>query len=193
MASLAYAQDSGGYEGVVPGKHSEPAHLLGKPGERPARVTWPGFQLMPDGRSRIFIQTTVPVTHDISHHGKRIEVRIKDTKLPGSNNKRRVITKYFNTPVMETKLRKHRRDVIAALILRQDVMPEVSTETANTGYYFIYLTFPAGQYVENPQPPPQPPKETVAPGRKPITLTPASKTAPAPVYRPDLDRERPPP
>lgn len=192
FVSMALAQDNTAYEGVVPGKAEQPAHLLGKPGETPVRVTWPGFQMLPDGRSRIFIQMTGLVSHQVSRTNRRVDVRLKNAKLPGSNNKRRLITRYFNTPVLETRLRARKGDVVVSLQLREAIEPVVSSETGPSGYRFLYLTFPAGKYVENAQ--------TLPPAPVPAAATPAPSTstpkpsAPKPVSRPkpELDAEKPP-
>jgi hypothetical protein len=187
IVSTASAQQDGTYEGVVPGKAADPAHLLGKPGELPVRVTWPGFQLLPDGRSRIFIQMTGLASHEVSRKGQRLEVRLKDTKLPGSNNKRRLITRYFNTPVLETRLRARKGDVVASLQLREPIEPVLSSETAASGYRFLYITFPAGKYVANAQTPP--PASTAS---TPPTSAPTRTSQPSAKPKPELDAEKPP-
>lgn len=186
---MASAQEGGAYEGVVPGKAAEPAHLLGKPGERPVSVTWPGFQLLPDGRSRIFIQMTGLVSHEVSRNGRRLDVRLKNAKLPGSNNKRRLITRYFNTPVLETRLRARKGDVVASLQLREPIEPVLSSETAASGYRFLYITFPAGKYVANAQTPPPAPTATKGATSAPAQ---ASQTKPKSTPKPELDAEKPP-
>lgn len=202
IAIFAHAESGDAYDGVVPGKNADPSHLLGKPGTRPARVTWPGFQMLPDGRSEVFIQTTVPVTYALLRKGKRIELRLVDTKLPGRNNKRRLITKYFQTPVLETRLKKHGRDVIAISMLRDAVDPVVSAETAKTGYYFIHLTFPPQPQAADRSLPSRALETTGGPTRSSDKSSSAkakrtgpqasSPRFPRRPYKPELDRESPP-
>ena len=157
IAALAFgtaqAQDNRGaasstaYQGVVPGSGNDPLHLLGKPGQKPARITWPGFQMFNDGSSRLFVQMTDKVVTIQNPKGKTYELIFSKVVLPGSNNKRALITEYFNTPVLRAKLKKRKQDVVLQVDLRGGASPNVTSEQSSTGYYFVYLNFPAGDYV----------------------------------------------
>src|SRR5688500_2791759 len=63
--SLVRAQS---YEGVAPGSSVVPDGIAAKPGGT-ALITWPGFQMLPSGASRVFVQLTVEVKPELKHVG----------------------------------------------------------------------------------------------------------------------------
>ena len=62
--------DAQAYEGVTPGTDNPPprAQRLNK---RDRVVTWPGFQVLSNGSSRFFVQSTRPVSFDVRKSNKR--------------------------------------------------------------------------------------------------------------------------
>ncbi len=146
------AQD---YGGVVPGAHAGPVNTAPK-GE--ARVTWPGFQVLGDGRTRIFVQTNAPVQPALKRDGSNWIVIIPDVLLPRGNARLPLDTHFFNTPVTSARLRplaarERRRKKIRAsagvsllLQMRAEVTPKLYTEKDASGYFFTYVEFAAGTY-----------------------------------------------
>jgi hypothetical protein len=150
----------GTYMGVKPGGNEAPG-LKVKAGQTPATVTWPGFQMQPDGSSRVFIQTTVPVDPNVSAGGNRVVVDLGDAQVVGPRaNRLPFYTQFFNTPVTSVELTRERKNKRTLLVikLRADVQPRVSSEVAPSGFNFVYFDFPAGQYLANaPTAAPPPP------------------------------------
>ena len=151
----------GTYMGVKPGGNEAPG-IAAKPGQTPAAVTWPGFQMRPDGSSRVFIQTTVPVDPNVAAGGNRVVVDLGDAKIVGPRaNRLPFYTQYFNTPVTSVELVRDRKGKRTQLVikLRADVQPSVSSEVAPSGYNFVYFDFPAGQYLATASATPPPPAQ----------------------------------
>ena len=142
---LALAQN---YNGVAPGSTVVPEHIAGAPGGDPV-VTWPGFQMTPEGGSRIFVQTTIEVKPSLQKDGPNWTVVIPGVALPQGNARLPLDTQYFNTPVKSTKLKAREGGGVAIHIelkSHQGVTPQVRTEKAPTGYFFVYIEFGPGNY-----------------------------------------------
>lgn len=150
----------GTYMGVKPGGDEAPG-LNVRPGTQPATVTWPGFQMQPDGSSRVFLQTTVPVDPGVSAGNRKVVVDLGDAQIVGKTNRLPIYTQYFNTPVTVIELRRNKKQkrTLLVITLRADVQPRVSSEVAQSGFNFVYFDFPAGQYIASapatPAPQPQ--------------------------------------
>ena len=144
-----------GYGGVVPGAHAGP-----QSGSKAvaAQVTWPGFQVLGDGGSRVFVQTNVAVQPELARDGKNWIVTLPGVTLPKGNARLPLDTHFFNTPVASVRMTpvhsagKRRRahqvgtGVTLLLEMRADVTPQLHTEKADDGYFFTYVEFAAGQY-----------------------------------------------
>lgn len=157
----------GSYEGVKPGG-SEAPPVPATPNSTPAQITFPGFQMRPDGSSRVFIQSTAPLAHSMTQQGKLLLIDLGDAKVSGETNQFALYTRFFNTPVVRAQL-KPGRTVVLELELRATVTPNVSTERAASGFHFLYIDFPPGQYL------------TAAPSKSPAgdVAPPAAAAAPA--------------
>jgi hypothetical protein len=140
---FAYAQ--GGYSGVAPGSNSVPDGIAAAPGAG-ALVTWPGFQMLPNGGSRVFIQTSVEVKPDLRREGNTLYVTLSSFALPKGNARLPLDTSFFNTPVRSVRAKAKKDAVVVEVELRANVSPSMRNERAATGYYFVYLDFPAGNY-----------------------------------------------
>jgi hypothetical protein len=157
LASLAQAEAqapagppdaSVGYTGVVPGSNTVPDNLP-PPGITGA-VSWPGFQMSPDGGSRVFIQTTIEVTPELKKEGENWQLVLANVTLPPGNTRRPMDMQFFNTPVRSMRAVKRGNTVVVTLHMRAKVQPVMRTERADSGYYFTYLEFPAGKYLTEP-------------------------------------------
>jgi hypothetical protein len=154
--SPTYAQDvsakgpvvvhpPGTYEGVQPGGN-QPPPVPATPNSSPALITWPGFQMRPDGSSRVFIQSTSPIGHTVSQKGNLLLIDLGDARVSGETNQFALYTRFFNTPVVRAQLKPGPRAVLE-IELRASVQPSISTEQAASGFHFLYVDFPAGQYL----------------------------------------------
>jgi hypothetical protein len=134
------------YSGVAPGSSAVPDGIAAAPGAA-ALVTWPGFQMLPNGGSRVFVQTSVEVKPDLKREGNTLHISLISVSLPKGNARLPLDTSFFNTPVKSVRA-KPRKDggVVVEIDLRANVSPSMRTERAATGYYFVYVDFPSGNY-----------------------------------------------
>ena len=72
--------------------------------------------------------------------------------VAGANNRLPLETRFFNTPVTRVEVKEERGAVKIVMTLRAGVQPRVSSEAASSGFFFVYIDFPAGNYVDVPKP-----------------------------------------
>jgi hypothetical protein len=113
-------------------------------------VTWPGFQVLLDGGSRLFVQTSGPVTPELQREGSNWVVLIPGAALPRGNVRLPLDTQFFNTPVRSARLKPRPGGVVLVLEMRAEVAPTLRAETAANGSFFTYVEFPAGSYLPGP-------------------------------------------
>ena len=153
----------GAYAGVKPGSASVPPVPAPKSETRPV-ITWPGFQMRPDGTSRVFIQSTTALTSMPVASPAKFSLHLPGAKVSGNTNRLPLETRFFNTPVARVNIEEKRDGVTLVLDLRGDVEPVVSSERGPAGFYFLYIDLPKGQYVKTApalaEAPPPPPSTT---------------------------------
>ncbi|HKU41480.1 MAG TPA: AMIN domain-containing protein [Polyangiales bacterium] len=138
----------GSYAGVVPGAGTAPPVAAPRTESKPL-ITWPGFQMRQDGTSRVFIQSTGPLTPLATTLGTKFSVNLPGAKVAGNTNRLPLETRFFNTPVARVNIEVQKDGVTLVLDMRASVEPIVSSERGPTGYYFLYIDLPKGQYVQN--------------------------------------------
>jgi hypothetical protein len=132
------------YPGVVPGTGAQPprARLLAR--TRHNYVTWPGFEEGSSG-SRIFVQTTRPVTYSRADEGTSIVLVLPRTRIHLRNNRNPLVTEHFNTPVSRAYLRRRGRDTLLVLEMKVGAEPRIS-QSSEGEYQFLFVEFPPGDY-----------------------------------------------
>ncbi len=134
------------YHGVKPGSGNtlpKVEELKGKSGKW---VTWPGFAMQPDGGSRIFLQTTVPLTYTVEEKKMRVVLKLGSAKVFLSNNRNPLVTTHFNTPLKRAYLKKRRKALELILILKVKASPNIVQTTDQDGYNYLFVDFPPGNY-----------------------------------------------
>ena len=139
---------SGAYEGVSPTNSNPPAVSV-PAGATPPQVTWPGFQMLTQGRSRVFLQLTSKAETAVESRSNQVVMILKNAQIAGRNNRRPLETRFFNTPVSRAWLKKRGADIALIIELRANALPNISAQQASTGYYFVFLDFPAGKYLDS--------------------------------------------
>lgn len=135
----------GTYMGVAPGSEAQPpAAIAAKKG--PATITWPGFQMRPDGSSRVFIQSTTALETQPTAAAGKYTLHLPGAHVSGGTNRLPLDTRYFNTPVTKVSLSSDRSGVTLVLDLRAEVTPSISSEKGSAGYFFTYIDLPKGNY-----------------------------------------------
>jgi hypothetical protein len=140
---------AGTYTGVAPGAAATPAVQV-PAGKSPATITWPGFQMRPDGTSRVFIQSTAPLDAQPSAAPGKYLVQLPGARVSAGTNRLPLETRFFNTPVTRVSISANHAGAQLILDLRADVAPQLSSERGPTGYYFTFIDLPKGHYVASP-------------------------------------------
>jgi hypothetical protein len=142
---------AGTYTGVAPGgtlAKDVPASVT----KTPATITWPGFQMRADGTSRVFIQSTTPLSTQPSAAPGKFMVNLPGAHVLSGTNRLPLETRYFNTPVTRVMLNTNREGAQLILEMRADVTPQLSSERGSSGYYFTYIDLPKGNFVSAEKP-----------------------------------------
>jgi hypothetical protein len=136
------------YDGVVPGptgKNPLPSAPLGG-----TYLVWTGFQ-MTDGGSQVFLQTTGPVVVEKGKSSKSVlAVLLRGCRIHMANNRRKIDTRYFATPVASVSAKQKGRDVEVRIALRESVTVEPRDQAGPEGTKFVVLDFPPGKAASEP-------------------------------------------
>ena len=136
--------EPGYYRGVVPGENHVPPRARWLKRTRRNFVTWPGFEMTSSG-SRIFVQTTHPVTYERADEPNRIVLILHDTRIHLRNNRNPLVTEHFNTPVARAYLRYRRGNTLLVLDMKVESSPSIR-QMSEGNYHFVMLEFPPGNY-----------------------------------------------
>jgi hypothetical protein len=141
------------YDGVVPGpvgKNPLPAAPKGGP-----YLVWTGFQMTATG-SRVFLQTTQPVQFDLRDGAAKksakstVAVLLRGCRIFMANNRRKIDTRFFATPVSGVSARQRGRDVEIRVVLRERAEAVPHSETGPDGTQFVVVDFPPGKASSEP-------------------------------------------
>lgn len=137
------------YQGVAPDARNDPPraeHLGGK-----RLMTWPGFQMLPDGGSRVFIQVTQEPLFETRDAPDRFVILLERTGVHLRNNRRPLETRHFNTPVKRVRVERRRQKVAVILELRAPAPPKVRTRAGEDGrFHYLMVDFPPGDWTNTP-------------------------------------------
>jgi hypothetical protein len=156
-ATLAAAQTKKPAKFAVPGspdsastgsKDSRPAShgRRSSPRADAAVATFPGFRLLPDGRSRIYVELTKAVSVEEQRAEGKLVYVIHDARVPVRNNRNSLITTHFATPVGRARLLAAGGDVELIIDLRQAASASQKIVAGDNGGVRLEVDFPAGDY-----------------------------------------------
>jgi hypothetical protein len=141
------------YDGVVPGPNGRnPLPAVPKTGQH---LLWTGFQMTATG-SRVFLQTSQPVQFDLDEgrpnkSGKSIlAVRLEGCRIFMANNRRRIDTRFFATPVSGVSAKQKGHNVEVRIALREVASAVPHSEPGPDGTQFVVLDFPPGKATPEP-------------------------------------------
>lgn len=136
----------GEYGGVVPGRG-----LLNAKRKRPSRpfITWIGFQPREGGAERLFVETSVPVTHEQTTQGDVVSITIPGVRLERRNVGRRLDLSAFSGPIatVDVKQNAGKRGVTLNVKLKAGgKAPTIMAEQAaadgpSAGYHYLFVDF----------------------------------------------------
>jgi hypothetical protein len=142
------APGAGKYGGVTPG--SNVSNPLPQPPASPPHLIWTGFQPTATG-SRVFFQTTGPVEFEVKEgHVSRaghstVAVLLRGCRIYMANNRRKLDTRAFSTPVQSVSAKQRRENVELLITLREPASATPGTEAGPNGTRFLVFDFPPGK------------------------------------------------
>jgi hypothetical protein len=125
-----------------------------------AVATFPGFRLLPDGRSRIYVELTKAVSVEERRADALLVYVLRDARVPVRNNRNALITTHFATPVARARLLAKGPDLELVIDLRQTTAATHKVVASDNGGARLEVEFPAGDY------PPAPGIFEPAPGKR---------------------------
>ncbi len=171
----------GYYQGVSVESGNLPPYAPKEIGGQSAVLTWTGFE-RGENLSRVFLQLSAAVEPAVVISDERIVIELPRTAVQVKNNRRKLITRYFKTPVDEIDIRRKGKSVSVVLELRWPALPTWELQPAPNGYQLLVFEF-ADEPSKAPAPPPAPP-----PMREP-SEPPTSEPAEAPTSEPANEDE----
>ena len=140
------------YDGVVPGPTGKNP-LPAAPQGAGAYLVWTGFQMTANG-SQVFLQTTRSVQVDSKAARKSghptLAIVLRDCRIHMANNRRKIDTRYFATPVAAISAKQKGRDVEVRIALRESASSTSHNEPGPDGTEFLVLDFPPGKAAPEP-------------------------------------------
>ncbi len=115
-----------------------------------ALATFPGFRLLPDGRSRIYVEVTRQVTVAARQADRLLIYVLHDTRVPVRNNRNALITTHFATPVARARLLAAGSAVELLIDLRKNTSATYKIVPGENGGARLEIDFPAGDYPPAP-------------------------------------------
>ncbi len=149
--------------------HAGKAHYAGP------IATLPGFEMLPDGGSRLFVEVSQSVGVEEKKTARALTYVLKGTRVAHRNNENALVTVHFNTPVARARLLPSGRDLLFSVDLRADAVPAWKVVSESDGSATLQIDFPRGSFLPaegavdmtNPAPPvaaePRAAHDTVAP------------------------------
>ena len=112
-----------------------------------AGAVTPGFETLPDGSTRLFVELSRPVAYETKTARGSITYVLKGAHVDRRNNYNPLVTVHFNTPVTSARLVPHGHDLWFVVELRAQVAPTVAMDSAKDGTAMMRIELPKGQYL----------------------------------------------
>ena len=138
-------------------------------------ATLPGFEMLPGGGSRMFVQLTQSVPVEEKKAAGSITYVLKGARVLKRNNQNALVTVHFNTPASRARLIPVGHDLHFVVELRANVQPTFKMDSAKDNTALLFIEFPKGDFI-----PAQPttPSASVTPAPAPLRSGASPETTP---------------
>ena len=109
-------------------------------------ATFPGFRLLPEGGSRVYVELTHAVTVEQHQSGTNLSFTLKGAEVLAKNNKNALVTTHFSTPMNRARLVPVKGDVELVIELRKPVNVTQQVVPGENGAARLEVDFPAGDF-----------------------------------------------
>jgi hypothetical protein len=112
-------------------------------------ATLPGFEMLADGASHVFVELTQTVQVQEKRAGNRITYFLKQARVLHRNNENSLVTVFFNTPIDRAQLLPAAGGLNFVVDLRSSVTPTWQITAGKDNSAILDVTFPKGDYLKN--------------------------------------------
>jgi hypothetical protein len=126
---------------------TRPAHHPTVPTATGPVATLPGFEMLGEGGSRVFVELTQTVQVEERHAHGTLTYVLKGAHVTVHNNQNPLVTVHFNTPVTRARLVPAGHDLLFVIDLRANVAPVWKMNPGKEGSAVLNIDFPKGSYV----------------------------------------------
>ncbi len=110
-------------------------------------ATLPGFEMLPDGGSRLFVALTHSASVTEKREPRTLTYVIHGAHVALRNNENALVTVHFNTPVTRARLLPLRGDLVFTVELRADTAATYRVVDAGDGSSLLQIDFPKGTFL----------------------------------------------
>ncbi len=110
-------------------------------------ATLPGFEMLPDGGSRLFVEISRAVNVEERRTERVLTYILKGARVVYRNNENSLVTVHFNTPVTRARLLPSGRDLLFSVDLRADASPSWKMINESDGTATLQIVFPKGSFL----------------------------------------------
>ncbi len=110
-------------------------------------ATFPGFEMLPDGGTRVFVQVSKNVAVEERHGSSSLTYVLKGAHVLKRNNTNPLVTIHMNTPVASARLVPSGSDVDFVVTLRASSTPTWKVAQSGDGASRLEIDFPKGTFV----------------------------------------------
>jgi hypothetical protein len=117
-------------------------------------ATYPGFRMLPNGTSRIWVQVSQSVDVQVRRAGGSVTYVLPGVNVGVRNNTNPLVTTHFNTPISRARLVRDRAGVLLVLDLREVAEPAHKVTRGPGGTMTLEVTLPPAKrdYSALPEP-----------------------------------------
>lgn len=137
--------------GDKPAPRSRPVKGV-KPHAKGPVATYPGFQTLEDGGTRVFVQLTEPVQVEERKAKGSLTYVLKGAHVAKRNNTNALVTVHFDTPVSRARLVPAGNDLHFVVELRAAATPAWSVKEGPEKSSMLVVDFPKGDYLPKDAP-----------------------------------------
>lgn len=110
-------------------------------------ATFPGFEQLPDGGSRLFVQLNQAVPVEERKAPGSVTYVLKGAHLRVHNDSNALVTVHFNTPVFRARLTPQGNDLLFVLELRSTATPTFKMTSNQDKTSTLQIDFPKGDFL----------------------------------------------
>jgi len=110
------------------------------------QATFPGFEQLPDGGSRLFVQLSQNVPVEERRAQGSITYVLKGAHARVFNDTNSLVTVHFNTPVASARLVPQGKDVLFVVALRAAASPTFKVQDNQDKTSTLMIDFPKGDF-----------------------------------------------